>query len=1060
MSILAQLDEGSFESLFVEHLGWSRPTSSNLTVTIDETPYVLREVATYRGIRVWSCPSIPDRRIQRLIDREVRRLSNERLTIFHDERRQEWRWPQSRDVRGAGQPRLISHEHTVGRENPALVQRLKMIAVGMDEDPSVLEVLRRMRSAFNADVVTRAFYSKFQERNRDLVQAISGIEDLHDREWYSALLMNRLMFIYFMQRKGFMDQDLNYLRNRLAQLQDLAGADHFYDFYKDFLLPLFHEGLGAKSRTLTDERIEELIGDVPYVNGGIFSLHAIEQANDIRVPDAAFKEIFDLFDGYQWHLDDRPTGNPNEINPDVLGYIFEQFINNKEQGAYYTKEDVTHFMTASVLLPAFLQRVEAMTGVNVWLHVAERPEDYLWESLSRGFDVSLPEEIAEEANGQFPRRAWNEVASEEIGLGGESWWEVDARHSHLRSAKSALEQGLVRDADSAVDWNLDLESLCVDVIDRLDNPDHVADAWEALTDIKIIDPTCGSGAFLFAAMKTLEVLYTALLDAADRHSKTSQDTRLLRIIAEGGNYPSRDYYVLKHASLNNLYGVDIMHEAVEIARLRLFLKLVSTISTREELRPLPDLDFNIKVGNVLVGALSPTDVESLSSDLWSSQTLDEVMEVANSIRSEYSAFRDAQESDADSSVRSHRDRLTALLDQGRTLVDAQLHTSHSPQMPLDIWKQTHLPFHWFIEFPEVMSTGGFDVVVGNPPYVSRTRVRSYSYSGFETDGLPDIYAPCVERAAQITHPAGRLSMILPISTQFGSDFSVLRSLLERTFPRLWLSAFSRNPAALFSAGLGVRSTIVVGGRSGSSKLHVTKTHRWYEEFRPALFETLRYVEVSGRLRGNGWIRIPDAALGELLERCLIRGGRIGSRIVSSGDAALGFKQTALYWLSVFIKDPPAYEREDCSPTPQTKIGRLRFGSARDRDIALAMLSSKLSFVWWYCTSDDFDVTRDGLAAFPVAIEKLSRDTQEAILEVGRNLDRALPNHLSYTPYAGKWMGNYVLSECRDITDRVDLILAQELGYEDLLPALEHAYHCAFKPTGERPGTVRGNPCGR
>ena len=108
-------------------------------------------------------------------------------------------------------------------------------------------------------------------------------------------------------------------------------------------------------------------------------------------------------------------------------------------------------------------------------------------------------------------------------------------------------------------------------------------------------------------------------------------------------------------------------------------------------------------------------------------------------------------------------------------------------------------------------------------------------------------------------------MIIPISAQFGNDFTDLRKYLEKRFSHLWVSTFSRNPAALFSAGLGVRSTIIVGAGDGATgnTLHVTKTHRWFDDYRPALFETLTYVDAKD-VRGHaGWIRVVDADLASL-----------------------------------------------------------------------------------------------------------------------------------------------------------------------------------------------------
>ena len=368
-TMLRRIDTGDFRGLFIEELGWSNARGAALRVAVDDETYEVSPVAEYRGIRVWSCPSVPDRRTQRLIDAAVRKEGTERLVIFSDDTHQEWRWPMLGDLQGRGQGRLVAHQHYVGRRTEALLQRLDQTVIGMDESPSVVEVIGRMRRAFDADRVTAAFYGKFAQEAARLSAAINGLTKRGDREWYAALLLNRLMFIYFMQRKGFMDGEVHYLRDRLMRTKNAKGVDKSQGFYSNFLIPLFHEGLGSDVRPLADPVLDRLIGDVPYVKGGIFSVHPLEKKYTIRLPDTAFDAVFALFDSYQWHLDDRPTGQPNEINPDVLGYIFEQFINHKsetgdnssssDKGAYYTAEDISGYMTAAALMPVFLDRLHA-----------------------------------------------------------------------------------------------------------------------------------------------------------------------------------------------------------------------------------------------------------------------------------------------------------------------------------------------------------------------------------------------------------------------------------------------------------------------------------------------------------------------------------------------------------------------------------------------------------------------------------------------------------------------------------------------------------------------------
>ena len=121
--------------------------------------------------------------------------------------------------------------------------------------------------------------------------------------------------------------------------------------------------------------------------------------------------------------------------------------------------------------------------------------------------------------------------------------------------------------------------------------------WNALSDVSVLDPTCGSGAFLFAALNILEPLYTACLEGMrgflddlertqrPRHQQTMSDFR--DTLKQADRHPSQRYFILKSIVLNNLYGVDIMEEAVEICKLRLFLKLVAQLESYNQIEPLP-----------------------------------------------------------------------------------------------------------------------------------------------------------------------------------------------------------------------------------------------------------------------------------------------------------------------------------------------------------------------------------------------------------------------------------------------------------------------------------------
>lgn len=1053
-------ENGGLTEVFVNELGWETPAGSPLPIEIDGTTFVPKLAATLKGFRVYSieCEEAPSRRQMRAVDARLGELSAERLEVFQSPTAWIWHWPRST---AAGTTTFEAIETAPTTLPTFLAQRLAGLEFSVADHRSglsLVNVRERVHGHFDASNVTKKFYDEFSKAHENLAGDISGLPVEFAKE-YSTTLLNRLMFLYFLQKKEFLNGDLWYLENTLGAVQRLQGRDHYFTFYRDALLPLFFEKLNDRRGVVGDPEIAAILGEVPYVNGGIFGPTAIEEefGEQLTVPDRAFERILEFFGRYNWHLDTRPTGNEDEINPDVVGFIFEQFVNSKQMGAYYTREDVTHFMTRSTLFPVILQRLENL-GVPIWDLLQENPDRYIWPLRSHGVSQAFPEEIEDQRESDR-RTLWHGEASNEIGLPGESWWEVEGRRVALEEHRRRLGGGEVLDVDNAVTENLNVEALAVDAIRRVTDPDLLEAIWQSLSRIAVIDPTCGSGAFLFAALNLLVPVYAATLDAIDAAGDHSH-AGLATIEAEVDRHRSAEYFLLKHACLSNLYGVDIMPEAVEVARLRLFLKLASAVDSRDKLEPLPDLDFNIKAGNVLVGARTVDDLDGPAVDIFAGESQDAVLASARRVGEAYSAFKTAQEIGDAEAQKRRRTALKELLAEVRDDVSRLYYAADKHSQSYEAWIQASRPFHWFVEFHDVFERGGFDVVIGNPPYIAKRKVTDYDFSGFRTDDLPDIYAPCTERAAQITGPDGRLALIVPISASFGEDFAELRRVLESRFGTLWVSNFSRNPAALFSAGLGVRSTIVVGHRGDGQdrRIYVTKTHRWYDAFRPALFETLCYTLLPSDIkRKHGWVRLPSADYGRIIQAADQKPGTLAALDrPRTGTASVGFKQTALYWLAVFLDDPPAYER-DGRVAVQTKIGRIATENKRTALLLLAVAASKFAFVWWYVTGDDFDVTSGGLKTTPVDPSKFTPASQEKLVDAAQRLVADFPNHILFTPYAGKYMGTYVLAEMRYITDEIDAVIAKEVGYSRLLPALEHAYACVYKPTGHRPGTLRKNP---
>ena len=394
--------------LMVEGLGWNHHQSTPIVVIADNESYDLHTVSEKAGFAAYRCSpkpdgTIPPQNARRQIENQVSKTNYEHLIIFVDatETRQVWQWVK----RESGRPPAVRElRYDKGQTGTALLQRLRGIEFTLEEEGNlgIIDVTEKFQQSLDVERVTNRFYKRFRDELTAFQKFIGGFNSQGDRDWYASLMLNRMMFIYFIQKQGFLDSDEHYLRNRLEEVQEQDGPDQFLRFYRKFLLRLFHEGLGQPEADRSAE-LNALLGKVPYLNGGIFDPHTLEQSNpDIDIPDAAFQQIFLFFDQYQWHLEDRPSGADNEINPDVLGYIFEKYVNQKQMGAYYTKEDITGYIARNTVIPRLLEMAQAECPIafgpdgGVWRLLQDDPDNYIYPAIGHGiaWDYS-PESVSQ-----------------------------------------------------------------------------------------------------------------------------------------------------------------------------------------------------------------------------------------------------------------------------------------------------------------------------------------------------------------------------------------------------------------------------------------------------------------------------------------------------------------------------------------------------------------------------------------------------------------------------------------------------------------------------------------
>src|SRR5690606_28287306 len=143
--------------------------------------------------------------------------------------------------------------------------------------------------------------------------------------------------------------------------------------------------------------------------------HQIEEiyGEALQIENEAFEKLFDFFDEYHWHLDERPLHNDNEINPDVLGYIFEKYINQKQMGAYYTKEDTTEYLSKNTVIPFLCdeaRKADKMASEGnhtLWDWLVGIPYRYIYPAVRHGAELPLPENIAAGLDDVSQRGDWN-----------------------------------------------------------------------------------------------------------------------------------------------------------------------------------------------------------------------------------------------------------------------------------------------------------------------------------------------------------------------------------------------------------------------------------------------------------------------------------------------------------------------------------------------------------------------------------------------------------------------------------------------------------------------------
>ncbi|MDD9995381.1 MAG: Eco57I restriction-modification methylase domain-containing protein [Dehalococcoidia bacterium] len=555
--------------------------------------------------------------------------------------------------------RPVLRRMVVERDIPrrTAIQQVSNIYRNLREGGSIQLALDR---AFDVERVTKDFFAKYKELFEAAKERVTGFGSdeagKEEQRRFVQTLFNRLMFVYFLSRKGWLTfkGDKDYL-NALWRDYQAAEGEH-KNFYIDRLRLLFFEGLNnpRSQDTTAEAEADRLIGSVPFLNGGLFEKTELDDqvwlsSNEsvTVVPDEAIEPILsDLFDHFNFTvMESTPFDVEVAVDPEMLGKVFEELVTGRhDSGAYYTPRPVVSFMCREAL---------------------------------KGYLEGQDTDVTPEALAQF----------------------VDQRDTAGISSVAAARK--------------------------------VAGALEEVT---VVDPACGSGAYLLGMMQELVELQTALFNV--------------------GVDPKGIYDLKLHIIERNLYGVDIDDFAVNIAMLRLWLSLAIEYEG-DKPPPLPNLDFKVLCGDSLLGPDPSAGVVvqgALGYDADRVRALGE-------LKSAYMRASDGTE----------KSRLRQEIEAAENSVREAMYNALGDAGVLEG------VINWRVDFAEVFSQRqGFDIAVANPPYVvikNDTLRNLYSEVIY---GRMNTYGLFIHRCLQLMRDGSQLTFINPRTFLTDAYFKQLR----------------------------------------------------------------------------------------------------------------------------------------------------------------------------------------------------------------------------------------------------------------------------------------------
>jgi hypothetical protein len=358
-------------------------------------------------------------------------------------------------------------------------------------------------------------------------------------------------------------------------------------------------------------------------------------------------------------------------------------------------------------------------------------------------------------------------------------------------------------------------------------------------------------------------------------------------------------------------------------------------SYAQELEPLPDIDFNIRAGNTLVGFATLDDVKRTLKGMLADNDLrgkvDRIEEDAEVIERAFETFHEMQTGlgvDAREFALEKgalRERLKALAAKLDRFLAEDYGIEAKDKSAFESWKGSHEPFHWFAEFYGIISNGGFNAIIGNPPYVELKEVPDYRTLGYKCEPAGNLYPLVLERSTILVSRNGRQGFIVPVSSVSTDRYMSLQELLCAR--DLWYSSYDDRPSRLFDGLEHIRLTIHLIGKPRTGALsYSTKYHKWASVERSHLFTQLTYVLGCSAVVENSLPKLTSSVETGIIDKITHQNTRLQAHFAKRGSHKIFYSRKVGYFLQAVSFQPKVLDGNG-RPRPPSEFKELVFNEA-------------------------------------------------------------------------------------------------------------------------------------